>query len=221
MNRLLFRKTGRAIYLSHLDLMRTFPRAFLRAGLAVKHTEGYNPHAFLSIALPLPLGQASDCELLDFQLLSPVPAEEIPLRLNAALPEGLEVLRCYTAERPVRDISYVNYELELLYDRGAPAPEVLAAFFERENLVVTRKAKKSKSNRTGFADVDIRPLIRSISFEPAPGGLLCRTRVAAQNPSLNPAYIVKAVAAYAPELSPDFARCRRTALLDADGHPFA
>ncbi|HPE15850.1 MAG TPA: TIGR03936 family radical SAM-associated protein [Oscillospiraceae bacterium] len=221
MNRLLFRKTGRAIYLSHLDLMRTFPRAFLRAGLAVKHTEGYNPHAFLSIALPLPLGQASDCELLDFQLLSPVPEAEVPFRLNAVLPEGLEVLRCCEAVRPVKEIRYVNYRLEMLYDCGAPSPEALSAFFERESLVVTKKAKKTKSNRTGFAEADIRPLIRRISFEPAQGGLLCHALVAAQNPSLNPEYVMKALSAYAPELRPDFVRYRRTALLDADERPFA
>ena len=39
-HRLLFAKTGRAVYISHLDLMRTFPRAFLRAGLSAKQTEG-------------------------------------------------------------------------------------------------------------------------------------------------------------------------------------
>lgn len=32
-DRLLFSKTGRAKYISHLDLMRTFQRAFTRAGI--------------------------------------------------------------------------------------------------------------------------------------------------------------------------------------------
>ena len=46
-DRLLFSKTGRAKYISHLDLMRTFQRAFARAGIAIKHTEGFNPHPFV------------------------------------------------------------------------------------------------------------------------------------------------------------------------------
>ena len=50
-DRLLFSKTGRAKYISHLDLMRTFQRAFARAGIQIKHTEGFNPHPFVSIAL--------------------------------------------------------------------------------------------------------------------------------------------------------------------------
>ena len=63
-DRLLFVKEGRARYISHLDLMRTFQRAFLRADIPIKHTEGFNPHPFISIALPLSLGFSSQCEIL-------------------------------------------------------------------------------------------------------------------------------------------------------------
>ena len=63
-HRLLFSKTGRARYISHLDLMRTFQRAFFRADIPIKHTEGFNPHAFVSIALPLSVGFSSECEIL-------------------------------------------------------------------------------------------------------------------------------------------------------------
>ena len=67
-NRLRFSKTGRAKYISHLDLMRTFQRAFLRAGIEITHTEGFNPHAFVSIPLPLSVGFASQFEVLEFEL---------------------------------------------------------------------------------------------------------------------------------------------------------
>ena len=43
--RISFSKTGRARYISHLDLMRTFQRAFLRAEVPIRHTEGFTgPH---------------------------------------------------------------------------------------------------------------------------------------------------------------------------------
>ena len=58
-DRLLFSKTGRAKYISHLDLMRTFQRAFFRSGIQIRHTEGFNPHPFVSIALPLSVGYSS------------------------------------------------------------------------------------------------------------------------------------------------------------------
>ena len=55
-HRLAFSKADTAKFISHLDLMRTFQRSFLRAGIAIKHTEGFNPHAFVSIPLPLSVG---------------------------------------------------------------------------------------------------------------------------------------------------------------------
>lgn len=54
--RLLFRKEGRAVYISHLDLLRTFQRVFLREGLVLRHSQGFHPHPLLSFALPLPGG---------------------------------------------------------------------------------------------------------------------------------------------------------------------
>lgn len=72
-DRLLFSKTGRAKYISHLDLMRTFQRAFFRSGIQIRHTEGFNPHPFVSIALPLSVGYSSQCEILEFGLVGGAP----------------------------------------------------------------------------------------------------------------------------------------------------
>ena len=69
--------------------MRTFQRAFLRADIPIKHTEGFNPHPFISIALPLSLGFSSECEILEFGLLEGTSYEEVPERLTAAMPEGI------------------------------------------------------------------------------------------------------------------------------------
>ena len=66
--RLRFSKTGRAIYISHLDLMAAMQRAFARAELPLKFSEGFNPHPQISILLPLSVGTASVCELMDFRL---------------------------------------------------------------------------------------------------------------------------------------------------------
>ena len=50
MNRLLFEKTGDAVYLSHLDLMRVFQRAFKRADIMIWHSQGFSPRAYVSIS---------------------------------------------------------------------------------------------------------------------------------------------------------------------------
>ena len=80
--RLRFEKTGRAIYISHLDLMRTMQRVFLRADCPLKYSEGFNPHALISILLPLSVGVGSVCELMDFQLREDVDLAALPERLR-------------------------------------------------------------------------------------------------------------------------------------------
>ena len=64
--RRLFAKEGDAIWISHLDLMRVFQRAFRRAGMLLRHSQGYTPHAYVSILLPMSVGVSSQCEVLDY-----------------------------------------------------------------------------------------------------------------------------------------------------------
>ena len=83
MPRLQFEKKENAVWISHLDLMRVFQRAFKRARLPLTHTQGFNPRPSVSIALPLSVGIESSCELLDFDLDGDsVPYEQIRQRLN-------------------------------------------------------------------------------------------------------------------------------------------
>lgn len=214
MSRLLFSKSGRARYISHLDLMRTFQRAFQRADLTIKHTEGFNPHPFISILLPLSLGFSSECEVLEFQLLGETPPEEVPARLNAVLPEGITVERCYEGGRKAKELALVEYQLTMEYDNGVPA-EAAAAWQEmlgRESLPVTKKSKKSK---TGETVVDIIPLVKSFGITEKDGCLVLDAVISAQNPGLNPQLFLTALSKEHPELMPDFVRYHRRAVLDS------
>ena len=122
MPRLLFEKKGEAVWISHLDLMRVFQRAFKRAGLPLTHTQGFNPRPSVSIALPLSVGVASGCELLDFDLDGcDVPLQEIRSRLNDALISGIRVLDVYEQGRKIRDLSLLRCSVMLEYDDGYPA----------------------------------------------------------------------------------------------------
>ena len=105
-DRLLFEKTGRA----------RFQRAFLRADIPIKHTEGFNPHPFISIALPLSLGFSSECEILEFGLLEGTGHADVPARLNAVLPEGVRVKECYSGERPLKELAALEYRMTLELD---------------------------------------------------------------------------------------------------------
>lgn len=103
--RILFAKYGTAKYISHLDLMHTMERAFLRAGIAIRHTAGFHPHPYVSIPLPLPLGFSSQCEIMEFGLVSGSTMEALPAQMNRVLPAGIEILRCYEGGLPFRDLA--------------------------------------------------------------------------------------------------------------------
>ena len=217
--RLLFSKCEDARYISHLDLMRTFQRAFQRAGLAIKHTEGFNPHAFVSIALPLSVGFSSACEILEFGLLDSTPQESVPKKLNKALPKGIVVHECYDAVRKVKELCYVNYIVTMEYESGLPvgAETAVRELIGQDQLVVTKKSKKSK---TGETKVDLIPLIQRATVESRRDMLALDLVVSAQNPGLNPELICKAVRERYPEFTPDFTTFHRKEILDRDGKVF-
>lgn len=218
-DRLLFSKTGRARYISHLDLMRTFQRAFSRAGIPIKHTEGFNPHPFVSIALPLSVGFSSQCEILEFGLSEGTGYAEVPERLTAAMPEGIEVHQCWPGERKLKELCYVNYIMTFDYPEGRPqeSEPAMGALLNRESLVVRKKSNKAKA---GFTEVDIIPLVRSWRVECQSDAMMVDMVLAAQNPGLNPELIRNAFCTEYPEYVPDFVTFHRREVLDGAGKPF-
>lgn len=215
--RLLFIKEAQASYISHLDLMRTFQRAFPRTELDIKHTQGYHPHPILSIVLPLPVGQSSDCELLDFEVAQEADGHGIADKLNTGMPAGLRVLDCYPAVRPIRDLAYLRADVTFEYDNGVPADAAarITELLRRPELVIQKRTKRKE-----LADVDIAPMIQDVSFTEGEGVVTGTVTVQAQNPGLNPQLLEKAVSRYLPNLTPDFTRIRRRAILDAEGRDF-
>ena len=218
-DRLLFSKTGRAKYISHLDLMRTFQRAFARAKIQIKHTEGFNPHPFVSIALPLSVGYSSECEILEFGLMGDITAEEVPARLTAAMPEGIVIHQCYPAERKLKELASVNYIMNFEYPEGRPqeCEDAIRELLGRESLVVKKKSNKSKK---GFTEVDLIPLIRSWNLECQSDTMTLDAVLSAQNPGLNPELIRAAFCNAYPDLAPDFVTFHRRDVLDIEGKPF-
>lgn len=79
------------IYISHLDLMRLFTRAFRRAEFALKITEGFNPHPKFSIKRALKLGVESDNEEATVILKELIKPEDFRQRLQSQLPPGIQV----------------------------------------------------------------------------------------------------------------------------------
>lgn len=212
MLRALFEKTGNAIWISHLDLMRLFQRAFKRAGLQLSHTQGYNPRPSVSIAMPLSVGVESKCELLDFELDGQtVSCEDICTRLNEVLVDGVRVLQVYDDGKKLKELSYLDCQVELEYDGGVPDGAVsgIEALFARDSLLVEKRGKNGPTQQ------DIRPMILSLQLtQPCGNTLVIHARVCCQNPTLNPAQLCAAIEYYLPEYKPSFYKCRRLGIYD-------
>ncbi len=207
--RLRFEKTDRAKYISHLDLMRTFQHSFIRAGIAIKHTEGFNPHPYISIALPLSLGCESFCEVLDIELDAETP--DIAGALNPWLPEGIKIISEAEPISKVGMIKYVRCRVSLVYDdaRAADRVEALRALFASKPLVVQKKTKR------GMADIDLAENISEVQVtSPADNIAQVEAVISAAEPTINPTNLADAVKNAGGELTPDFVSCARLEIYD-------
>ena len=218
MPRLLFEKRGRSVWISHLDLMRVFQRAFKRAGLPLTHTQGFNPRPSVSIALPMSVGIKSGCELLDFDLDGdPVAGDVVLERLNEALTEGVRVLKVYDNGQKIKHLTILHCQVTLEYDRQLPddATDQVAGLFSRAEIILPKKTKN------GIQDQNIIPMIQSLEVSRGEGSeLILDCRICCQNPTLNPMQLPLAVATFLPELKPDFSRCERIEVYDSQGQVF-
>ena len=212
MPRLLFEKTGNAIWISHLDLMRVFQRAFKRVRLPLTHTQGFNPRPSVSIALPLSVGVESRCELLDFDLDGcDVSLAEIKERLNTALITGVRVLDVYADGRKIRDLSLLRCKIELQYDNSAPsgAVDAISSLFTQDEVIVSKKTKR------GVQDQNIVNMIRRLHIDVASEkSLVVDCMICCQNPTLNPAQIPAAIEQFLPEYKPNHFKCIRVEVYD-------
>lgn len=215
MPRLVFEKTGTGVWISHLDTMRVFQRAFRRAGLMLKHSQGFTPRAIVSIALPLSVGVHSCCELLDYELEQE--AAVTPELLNSVLPDGIRVLAIVENGRKIKELTHLRAELTMTYDKGVTTEllQELDALYSRDSLVL------KKHSRKGETETDILPMLceRTLT-QTGDKTVLMEVLVCAQNPSLNPQLLINAMETYAPHLMPDGVTILRKEIYDGSGNVF-
>ena len=217
-HRFRFSKTGRVKYISHLDLMATMRRAILRAGVRLKYSEGFNPHPFMSAAMPLSVGHESVCELMDVGIADEPSIDGLPAAITAALPEGIEVLDVYKPERKFSEITWVEIRGLLHYDKAMSRDtiECLTGRFKKENIIVSKKTKR------GSVDLDIAPFIRDIEFSSDCTGtekhgiIRLKAKISAQNPTINPENLMSALDGEYKELAPCHTGFKRIEIYDRE-----
>ena len=211
--RVTFSKTGRAKYISHLDLNRTMSRALRRAAIPIWYTEGFNRHPYVTFAAPLSLGFEGLQEHMDFRLEGDMPMEEIVHRLNDVMPEGLRILSAHEAADKAGDLASARYRLVI----GCRASEVEAMFALKEILVEKRTKKKT------IKLVDIQPVLAAARavIEDKDGSCTVElTLPCSSNENINPMLILSALQQYTERECIPFA-VTRMAVYNKDGKAFA
>ncbi len=108
-------------FISHLDLMRLWMRALIRAGVPLAYSEGFNPHPRLSLAAPLAVGVTSEAELMDIFLSKWASPHFFTATVSRQLPPGIEILQTYPIgpNQPAlpAQVRYAEYRIEVETDR--------------------------------------------------------------------------------------------------------
>jgi radical SAM-linked protein len=172
-----FRIEGSLRFLSHVETLRVFQRACVRAGIEVQYTEGFNPHPKLSLPLPRTVGVESEDDLLYLKMYTGQRAEnqsvastlsydceQLKKKLSEQLPQGCQLL---TVSLPKDKVFFQPMSATyILPVKKEHVNEKLKAAITRllasESLSLQRWKDEKKLN---FKTVDVRSFLKSIRVE--------------------------------------------------------
>lgn len=180
---------GPLVWVAHLDRMRAFEKALLRAELPLAYSQGYNPRPQYVFGLPSGAGIASEAEYIDVSFEREIDPAEAAAKLDGALPPGLRL--CAAGEVPVErakklmgSVRMADYRFE-----GKGIAEAFSKLLAADSLTVDRFSK----GRTKA--VDLRPMIKDHLLH-SPDSLSLRV-MAGSRENLRPDLLLDALKLYA------------------------
>ena len=164
--RITFGKAGTLRYTSNLDMAKIWERVLRRADLPLLYTRGFNTRPRISLAMPLPLGISSDCEILDISLREQMDFCEASLReqLLAVSPQGLSIVtieevdpRSATMQSRIMSAEYrIRFHDPL---ERADLQRKIDELLGQQSIIVERRRRRKRSV------MDVRPLILSLQID--------------------------------------------------------
>ena len=141
-----YAKRGKMRFASHRDVARVFERGVRRAGLPIAYSAGFTPHPKISYAGGAPTGVASEAEYLTIALTSRLAGPHVRERLNAALPDGIDVIdvadAASEAQEAPRDNTASRWRVVLPGVEPAAAQRAVAGFLALVEAPVERLTDK-------------------------------------------------------------------------------
>lgn len=163
--RMRYSKLGSAKYFGQLELVQIFLRAFRRAGIEMKYSQGFHPKPKISFHEALPVGVESQQE--EFYLsVHAAPHTEADTaaavcRINRHLPEGLSLLDCHrvppkSGPEPEAERCFHIYRT----DGGKFDRNRIDAFFSAETYPIERRNRKNR-----IFTLDLKTVVSEISLK--------------------------------------------------------
>lgn len=182
-----FSKTGRAKYISHLDLVRCMQRALRRSGLPVHYSEGFHPHMETTFAAALPLGMESTGEILEVQFAEPIDLDVAKQRLQQVTPQGIQLLCAYKPVHKMKELAYVKYQISLFCIMPSTLLQQWQTFLQQSEVQIEKKTKR------GMRTIDLLPQIHCLSTVITETALQLQLCLSVGTPeSVNPLLILEA-----------------------------
>lgn len=167
-----FKRDDSVKYISHLDILAVFERAFRRINAPILYTKGFNPRPKLVFGLPLAVGVTSTAEYVDIEFETDINGDTFFLDMNSNLPQGIEILQIenYSGKDNIMaQISVANYESELESDKiytDEDLQMIIQKFLKQDEIFIEKKGKK------GIKKINIRQYIRAINLINSKGSKL-------------------------------------------------
>ena len=190
-----------------------------RCQMPLWFTEGFNQHAYVSVALPLSTGYSGECEFLDFNITAPAVPENAVEALNDVFPEGLRAIEIYPLEdggMKVGTIAWSQYRITWGFEDGVPAgfAREVETLFRRPTVEIVKRSKR------GEKTVNMKDLMRELTVKEAADEVTAVVTTAAGNDNMSPEYLTKAIRQYLPQYEIPFTAYHRMNVFTADGTPF-
>lgn len=161
--RIKYGKTSQGKFISHLDLVRAWERAFRRAQVPIAYSQGFNPHPKMSFGSALSVGVSSSGEYMDVVLQKSYPIQELKRKLENYLPAGLVIYDIVEIDSKVPSLMTVINRAKYLIKANLIEP-INQTEFENiiKNLLKQEKIPILRHTKKGLKEKDIRPGIFEI-----------------------------------------------------------
>lgn len=160
--RLKFSRKGPVSYLGHLDILRYFQKAILRAGIDIRYSEGFNPHQILSFAYPLGVSMETEGDYCDIEVNSFESVDAIVNSLNDVMNEGISIVSGSIVPEnslnAMASVAMAEYNV-VLNDISLINNEIINDYLNQASIMIEKEGKKGN-----IKEVDIKEGIKELNI---------------------------------------------------------